>query len=404
MTDSPSGGLPPDPYEQSRQPGQGQPSAGGYAFGLAPDQGAASPYPQQPDPVAGQPDGHWGQPPVGPQPGRGGRTLLIVGVSALALIILGVGSAIVAINLLQARNTESGTGASTGSTSSASAAGARPSDAVLGYLTALSSKDAQKALSYGQSEPTESSMLTDKALSAALKDAPLTAIEVPQVDSENEASVEASYQLGKRTVTETFDVVKQGDEWKLRRVAAEIELGPVRSGSVPLLVNGTKVSKDLVSLFPGSYKISTGLKYSDYGKDSTVLVRSPSGSPDTSQLAVRITAEGKSAAVAAAKKSYTRCLKSDDPAPSKCPNRWTSNAAKWRKGTVDWEQRGSDPFKKAKVTTSGLFAQVQIPLRVELSGTCTQGGRTGRCVGATITGTSISVVSLETNSPKVRWL
>jgi len=216
--------------------------------------------------------------------------------------------------------------------------------------------------------------------------------------------VEASYQLGKRTVTETFDVVKQGDEWKLRRVAAEIELGPVRSGSVPLLVNGTKVSKDLVSLFPGSYKISTGLKYSDYGKDSTVLVRSPSGSPDTSQLAVRITAEGKSAAVAAAKKSYTTCLKSDDPAPSKCPNRWTSNAAEWRKGTVDWEQSGGDPFKKAKVTTSGLSAQVQIPLRVELSGTCTQGGRTGRCVGATITGTSIAVVSLETNEPKVRWL
>jgi hypothetical protein len=408
MTDSPSGGSPPDPYGQGRQPGHGQPpaggSAGGYAFRLAPDQGAADPYPEQPDPVAGQPGGFWGQPPVGPQPGRGGRTLLIVGVSALALIILGVGSAIVAMNLWQARNTESGAGASTGSTSSASPAGAGPSDAVLGYLTALSSKDAQKALSYGQSEPTESSMLTDKALSAALKDAPLTAVEVPQVDGENEASVEASYQLGKRAVTETFNVVKQGDEWKLRRVAAEIELGPVRSGSVPLLINGTKVSKDLVSLFPGSYTISTGLKYSDYGKASTVLVTTPSGFPDTSRLAVRITAEGKKAAVAAAKKSYTTCLKSDDPAPAKCPNRWTSNDAKWRKGTVDWEQRGADPFKKAKVTTSGLVAQVQIPLRVELSGTCTQGGRTGRCVGATITGTSISVVSLETNSPKVRWL
>ena len=398
MTDSPSGGPPPDPYGQGRQPGQGPPPAGGYAFGpFASDQGAASPYPQQPDPVA------WGQPPVGPQPGRG-RTLLIVGVSALALIILGVGSAIVALNLRQARNTESGTGASTGSTSSASPAGGGPSDAVLGYLTALSSTDAQKALSYGQSEPTESSMLTDKALSAALKNAPLTAIKVPQVEGENEATVEASYQLGKRTVTETFAVVKQTDEWKLTRVAADVELGPVRSGSVPLLINGTKVSKDLISLFPGSYTISTGLKYSDYGKDSTILVTSPGGFPDTSRLAVRITAEGKSAAVAAAKKSYTTCLKSDDPAPSKCPNRWTSNSAEWRKGTVNWEQSGGDPFKKAKVTTSGLFAQVQIPLRVELSGTCTQGGRTGRCVGATITGTSIAVVSLETNEPKVSWL
>jgi hypothetical protein len=386
-------------------PGEAQPQ-GGYAFGpFAPDQGTSDPYAEQPGLVGSQPRGYFGPPPAGPPPGRGRRTLLIAGVSVLALIILGVGSAIVVINLRPARNTQSGTGASTGLTSSASPpVGARPSDAVLGYLTALSSSDASKALSYGLSEPTETSLLTDKVLSAALQDAPLTAIEVPQVEAENEAAVEASYKLGNRSVTETFDVVKQGDDWKLRRVASDAELGLVRSGSVPLLINGTKVLKDLVSLFPGSYKISTGLKYSDYGKESTVLVTGPSSFPNTSRLAVRINAKGKSAAVAAAKRSYTKCLRSDDPVPPKCPNRWTSDEAKWRKGTVNWEQRGSDPFEKAKVTTSGLFAQVQIPLRVELSGTCTQGGRTGRCVGATITGTSICVVSLEKSSPKVRWL
>jgi hypothetical protein len=355
--------------------------------------------------VGGQPQWYTGEPPAGPPPGRGRRTLLIVAISALALIILGVGSAIVAISLRQAKNTESDTGASTGSTSSASpTVGAKPSDAVVGYLTALSSSDARKALSFGLSQPAETSLLTDKALSAALKDAPLTAIEVPQIDGESEAAVEASYKLGKRSLTETFDVVKQGDDWKLRGVASELELGLVRTGSVPLLINGTKVSKDRVSLFPGSYTFSTGLKYSDYGKDPTILVTGPGGFPNTSQLAVRVNAKGKSAAVAAAKKSYNKCLQSDDAAPPKCPNRWTSKAAKWRKGTIDWKQTGSDPFRKAKVTTSGLFAQVQIPLRVELSGICTQGGRTGRCVGATITGTSISVVSLQTNSPKVKWL
>ena len=110
----------------------------------------------------------------------------------------------------------------------------------------------------GSPSPPRARLLTDKALSAALKDAPLTAIEVPQVDGENEAAVEASYKLGKRSVTETFDVVKQEDAWKLRRVAAEVELGLVRSGAVPLLINGTKVSADLISLFPGSYEIQHG--------------------------------------------------------------------------------------------------------------------------------------------------
>ena len=412
MTDNPYGGPPPDPSGKGMQPaggtqqGQPQPPSSGYPFEpFAPDQGPADPVARPGDPTVGPLEEYFARPPAGQRPGRGRRTLLIVGISALALIILGVGSAIVAINLLQARKTEPDAGTSTSPSSSASpAAGVRPSDAVVGYLTALASGNAQQALAYGQSLPTESSVLTDKALSAALKEAPLTAIEVPPVDGDNEAAVEASYKLGKRSVTETFDVVKQEDAWKLRRVAAEVDLELVRSGGVPLLINGTKVSSDLISLFPGSYEISTGRKYSDYGTESTILITSPSGFPDTSRLGVRINAKGKAAAVAAAKKSYTKCLKSDDPAPAKCPNTWTDDATKWRKGSVDWKQQGSDPFKKAKVATSGLVAQVRIPLRLEVSGTCTQGGRTGRCVGAAVTGVSISLVSLETDSPKVRWL
>ncbi len=413
MTDNPYGGPPPDPYGRAPQAGDWQPpdpqpGAGGYAFGpFAPgdDQPGAS-YPGQLGPPASYPDGWSTQPP--PEPGDGRRkTLIIIGVVALALIVLGVGTALLLINLRQTASTDSGgSAASSGATSpgrtTAAATGA--SDAVEAYLTALSTGDAAKALSYGATKPTERSMLTDKVLVKAGKRAPLSAIDVPAVDGQSSATVQASYKIGKTPVTESFEVIKQGEAWKLERVAAEVELGLVRTASVPLLINGTRVTKKAVSLFPGSYTFSTGLTYLDYGAEPTILIKTPSAFPNTSQLAVRVNAKGKDAAVAAVKKSYAKCLKSSDSAPAKCPNRWTSSDAKWRPGTVDWAQRGSDPFKKAKVVTSGVYAQVTIPLRVELSGTCTQRGRTGRCVGASITGTSIAVVSLQTNKPKVRWL
>jgi hypothetical protein len=402
MTDNPYGAPPPDPYQPVPQTGPGQPAGGGYTFGpFAPTNGQAGGY----APPPGSSGSYPGAPPPGP-PTRRRRTLVIVAITALALIILGVGSAIVVINLRKATATDpTAPGTSNVPTqTSAGPATEKPSDAVLAYLTALAAADAEKALSYGLAKPANASLLTDKVLASALKGAPLSAINVPPVDGQTTATVEASYQLGKKSVTESFDVVRQDEGWKLRRVAADIEFGLVRSGSVPLLVNGTKVSKDAVSVFPGSYTVSTGLKYVDYGTRSTIVVTGPGGFPNTSGLGLRVNGKGKTAAVAAAKKSYTSCLKSNDSSPSKCPNRWTSSAAKWRKGTVDWKQRGSDPFKKAKLLTSGTAAQVEIPLRVELSGTCTQGGRTGRCIGATITGTSIAVVSLASNSPKVRWL
>jgi hypothetical protein len=414
MSDNPYGTPPQGPYGQAPQSGWGQPpdvqaGASGYAFGpFAP--GAEQPGgsdPAQPGPPPPRYPGRYaGPPPARPQPPRGRRTLFIVGAAALALIMLGVGTALVAIKLRQTGTTESGgLAASSGPTSSGSATAAPgPADAVRGYLTALSLGDADKALSYGMNDPAETSMLTDKVLAAARKRAPLTVIDVPAVEGQDSAIVRASYKIGKTPITESFNVIKQGEEWKLERVAAEVELSLVRTESVPLLINGTKVSKSAVNLFPGSYTFSTGLRYVDYGAKPSILIKTPSAFPNASQLAVRVNAKGKRAAVAAVKKSYSKCLKSDNAAPPRCPNRWTSNAAKWRNGTVDWKQRGADPFKKAKVVVSGIYAQVTIPLRVELSGTCTQGGRTGRCVGATITGTSIAVTSLQTNKPKVRWV
>ena len=66
---------------------------------------------------------------------------------------------------------------------------------------------------------------------------------------------------------------------------------------------------------------------------------------------------GKKAAVAATKKSYAKCLKSDDAKPKGCPNRWTNTTQKYDKNSVTWKQRGKNPFRRVAVTYYGGDAE-----------------------------------------------
>ena len=77
--------------------------------------------------------------------------------------------------------------------------------------------------------------------------------------------VAATYKFGDTDVVENFDVVKLGDVWKLTRVVKTVELGLNRQSSVPMRINGVKVSSNTVDLLPGSYAFTTGLPYISYG-------------------------------------------------------------------------------------------------------------------------------------------
>ena len=256
--------------------------------------------------------------------------------------------------------------------------------------------------SFAATAPTNKTMLTKSALAAATKNAPIGSIQVTPVDDPAATEVAATYTVGKKSVSESFAVDNSSGSWKLANVAADLDLTYVGQG-YPRFINGTKVARTSVSLFPGSYTFGTGLKYLTYGSKNTVVVSSPAEPVAAFDLAVGPSSSAKKAALAAAKSRYRTCLKSDSSKPSNCPNRWTSSAAKWRNGTVDWKQLGSDPFKKAKVSILGSEARVDTPIKLELSGTCTQQGRTGRCTGATLKGNAIAQVSLKSNKLSARW-
>jgi hypothetical protein len=230
----------------------------------------------------------------------------------------------------------------------------------------------------------------------------LRGINVPAVDDENAATVDATYKLGKKTVSESFDVVKSGSDWKLQRVVADLNLAGVRYKGVTLRVNGAKVSRNVVSVFPGSYALTSGRKTVSYGSKNTVVVRGPSDLPSTTGIKLSLTHSGTKSVKNAAKRSYSNCLKQKKVAPKGCPFGLTTGSFKINNSTIKWTQKGSDPFRNAKVSLVSTLATVRIKINVEMNADCTSNGRAATCSGGVnrAVGAYVSAVK---PSGKVTW-
>ena len=213
--------------------------------------------------------------------------MIIGGVIALALILIGVVAAVLirdepAVTTVPSPNTSTTGSVPPGSSAPPTSAppAEKASDAVTGYLNALAAGDVAGALSYAADPVAAGPFLTGAVLAESAKRAPLTTVNVTPVDDDNATVVAATYKFGDTDVVENFDVVKLGDVWKLTRVVKTVELGLSRQSSVPMRINGVKVSSNTVDLLPGSYAFTTGLPYISYGSDNVVLIKSPSGDAD----------------------------------------------------------------------------------------------------------------------------
>ncbi len=209
----------------------------------------------------------------------------------------------------------------------------------------------------------------------------MRAINVPAVDDENAVTVDATYKLGKKSVSESFDVIKSGSDWKLQRVVADLNLGGVRYKGVTLRINGAKVSRDVVSVFPGSYALTSGRKTVSYGSKNTILVRGPSDLPSTSGIKLSLTKAGTTSVTNAAERSYSKCLKQKKVAPKGCPFGLTTGSFKITTSTIKWTEKGPDPFRRAKVSLISTLATVRIKINVEMNANCTSSGRAATCSG-----------------------
>ena len=400
-------GQPSSPYGYPQQPAPGAPPASsGYSFGpFAPDEQTTEWHAStQPGPY-GSPPGSYGpgQGRPTPQPKGRGKILIIIGAATLAVILMAVLAVVVATRGRQAANPGSTIPAQQNQSQSAVPKNAsRPSDAVMGYLQALAAGDAVAALSFAADPAPTGPLLTNEVLARSGKRAELTEIQVPAVDDQNATSVSATYTLGNSAVSESFDVVKVADTWKLSRTVKDLDIGFIVGGSVPVKINGVDVHQDSVAVLPGSYAFTTGLPYVGYGSKNVVLVKSPYVEADTYSIQSQLTKSGEKAVVSATRKSYNKCLDAKSLSPENCPMKFESKYS-YNKSTITWRQVGSDPFRKAKVSLGGTQTRVEIPLNLKLTGSCSYQGRSGNCSGE-LNGRSIAVVKVTTKRLNVKWL
>lgn len=378
-----------NPYGQPPSGAWGQPPAApgpGYAFG-----------PFAPPPGTGP--GPGGPPAAGPPPAGNRVRLVIIGAVVLALILVGIGAAVVVRSRAVAGpDPIPSSPAQPGSVppSSAPPAGPLASEAVAGYLTALAAGDAKGALAYAARPLPAGPFLTDAVLAESTKRAPITDIAVPPVDDPLATTVTAGYRIGGTAVRAAYGVEQVGGQWKLSSVFKTLDLSLVRRPSLPIRINGVKVTSDSVDVLPGSYAFSPESPNLTLGSKAVVTVRDPGDYANVLDLGFNLSRTGRDKVVQLAKQRYGQCLKARVTRPKNCPFRWTGKVAgaSFREGSVRWTRTGSDPWAKPKVVMLDKAARIQIPLRVRIAGTCSIKGASGTC-SAKVTGTGVASVRMD---------
>ncbi|CQD09477.1 Lumazine-binding domain protein [Mycolicibacterium conceptionense] len=171
-----------------------------------------------------------------PAPRRNKKALLITaGATGAVLLIVAVVVGIVSFSGGGAGGIGGG-GASTAT------------DAVKGYLDALSKGDANAALAFGSDQPASKDFLTDDVLKQQIAKWPITNIRILNANETGDmAQVHVVANFGDQTSDQTLMVKKQDGGWKLSGAAAKINLTASALTTNP--VTGQPLPAPPVSLF-----------------------------------------------------------------------------------------------------------------------------------------------------------
>ncbi len=264
---------------------------------------------------------------------------MLIGAGALALVLAVV--AVAGNRAPTAESTQAGAAPS-------SAAPTTGSDAVLGFLNAVAASDAERALAYVEEVPADRSLLTDAVLKASSELAPMTEISIP-TSNQDPNRIDATFKLGGRTHTRPFNVIEVDGTWKVSDGVTDLDVSYRQEPTLPMIVNGVRVTASSLSLAPGTYAFTTGSRWVSWGTSNQTVV-ADEYPLISSKIEPTLTKAGSEAVVSKTKKAFNSCLAQHKLRPSGCPNRLSdTNGIKVKESTVRWRVT-KDPFRNAKIS------------------------------------------------------
>lgn len=285
---------------------------------------------------------------------------------------------------------------------------ADPAAAVRGFLEAVAKGDAAAALSYSQTQPADTSFITNEVLTTALAANPITEVNVPpQPSTQDEStSVEASYKIGTERVTESYDVNLVEGAYKLEEVGSSLDVSSQRSENVQMILAGREVDSDTVILLPGAYEVTSGLTFIDWGADHTVLVKAPGAFVSASNLDLSINEAGVAAYLAAVTSSLSSCVKIKKVNPNGCPFAYTSTSYTIDPKTISWTLT-EDPLvdKNPRLDYDDdtvAVLSVTLRLRFKAKGRTTYDQKT-TAIDTTVSDSGEATADLTGSTVKITW-
>jgi hypothetical protein len=375
-------------------------------FGQQPPAAPQYGGPQAAAPQYGGPQATQYAAPTGPKRKMGtGALIAIVGGSILGVVVL------VAAVMFGVSRIGGGPGDGGGGDDAPAAKASSPSDAVTGFLTAVADADAEKALGYLGSPPSDTSMLTDEVLAASNTLAPITGIEVPEESGKSgSADVTATYLIGGESVTTTFSALDYDDDgqWEISGGTGYIYTGSF--DGLGLTINGQEVEGDEVEVFPGSYQLATTLPNFTLSGESIVKVTEPYASAETSGIEPVLTEEALQTFRGLVRESVNACIASTTLAAG-CGLELPATISDGTQLTDGTITRTLDANANATLDSLKATPSYDNPTLVEgeyigspsVEADCTKNGTTGRCSIYFAPSLGTPSVDMASDNPTVNW-
>ncbi|RDH75281.1 DUF4878 domain-containing protein [Mycolicibacterium moriokaense] len=407
--DQPDAGGPhdqqtPPPRGTYRQPWANTPSTppqapgpgGGHPQAWGPPQGpSAQPWTQQPGP-GGPPPG-W-QPPqsdfANPTPPKSRKKLLI----ALAAVVL-----VAAVAFVGYRVTTGEGIAGIGATPQLS-----PSETVQQYLDALAAGDAEKALSFGASQPASTDLLTDKILAEQNAEMPVRNIRILDEDNSGEmigsARVHVAVNFGD-VVDDVELPLKKDSEgvWKLENAAVKID-PPPGADSMDALDTVTlfdqNFDKGSLYVFPGYLDVGSTNDYLEVTTEPVLLQGLGAYSSSYLNPKIALNDDGRQAIEDQLAEAFANCQRSSQLDPPGCPTRVSAYDSRDAiDGTVSWGKADFGGIKIGDVSPFDMSVIISGQATMTLSFQTTDGGTRSGTVNTYVN----AEADITTTPPTLEW-